>query len=53
MPEVPEPGTVPKFRDGGLWFVHAGGSAGLFSAIIGGWVSGQAGSEMVTREISS
>jgi hypothetical protein len=51
MPAVPEGGTVPKFREGGLWFVHAGGSAGLFSAIIGGWVSGQAGSEMVTREI--
>jgi hypothetical protein len=51
MPAVPEDGTVPKFREGGLWFVHAGGSAGLFSAIIGGWVSGQAGSEMVTREI--
>ena len=32
--------TLPKFRDGGLLIVHAGGGAGLFSAIIGGWASG-------------
>ncbi|HEY8058797.1 MAG TPA: thioredoxin, partial [Acidimicrobiales bacterium] len=43
--------TLPKFRGGGLLVVHAGGGAGLFSAIIGGWVSGQGGSEPVTREI--
>ena len=43
--------TVPKFRPGGLLVVHAGGGAGLFSAIIGGWVSGSAGSEPVTRRI--
>jgi len=41
----------PKFRTGGLWFVHAGGQAGLFSAIIGGWASGPAGSQPVTREV--
>jgi len=41
----------PKFRPGGLWFVHAGGQAGLFSAIIGGWASGPAGSQPVTREV--
>jgi hypothetical protein len=43
--------TLPKFRDGGLLFVHAGGGAGLFSAIIGGWASGPTGSAPVTKEI--
>mgnify|MGYP001456770456 FL=1 len=43
--------SLPKFRGSGLLIVHAGGGAGLFSAIIGGWVSGQGGSEPVTREI--
>jgi hypothetical protein len=42
---------LPKFRPGGLLVVHAGGDAGLFSAIIGGWVSGDAGSVPVTREV--
>ncbi len=44
--------TLPKFRDGGLLLVHAGGGAGLFSAIIGGWINGPAGSQPVTREIT-
>ena len=39
---------LPKFRPGGLLVVHAGGDAGLFSAIVGGWVSGDAGSAPVT-----
>jgi hypothetical protein len=43
--------TVPKFRQGGLLIVHAGGSAGLFSEIIGGWINGDTGSQPVTREI--
>jgi hypothetical protein len=51
MPESVARGSVAKFRPGGLLFVHAGGTAGLFSAIIGGWVSGPAGTEPVTREI--
>jgi hypothetical protein len=43
---------LPKFRDGGLNIVRAGGSAGLFSAIIGGWgATGEMGSVPVTREI--
>ena len=42
---------LPKFRPGGLLVVHAGGDAGLFSAIVGGWVSGDAGSVPVTREV--
>ncbi len=47
----PEGTRVPKFRPDGLWFVHAGGRAGLFSAIIGGWINGQGGSQPVTREL--
>ena len=44
--------TLAKFRPGGLNIVHAGGTAGLFSAIIGGWVaSGPIGSQPVTKEI--
>ena len=44
--------TVPKFRPGGLLVVHAGGTAGLFSAIIGGWpASGEKGSSPVTVKI--
>ena len=43
---------IPKFRDGGLNLVHAGGSAGMFSAIIAGWAaSAEMGSTPVTREI--
>jgi hypothetical protein len=45
--------VLPKFRDGGLSIVHAGGDAGLFSTIIGGWASGAVGSEIVTKEIAS
>ncbi len=44
---------VAKFRPNGLWLVHAGGGAGMFSAIIGGWVNGAIGSEMTTREIGT
>ena len=44
--------TLPKFRPGGLLLVHAGGPAGLFSAIIGGWVNGVAGSDPVTKLVS-
>ncbi|MEM7469624.1 MAG: thioredoxin, partial [Pseudomonadota bacterium] len=41
-----------KFRPGGLRIVRAGGPAGLFSAIISGWVmNGENGSEVVTKEI--
>jgi hypothetical protein len=41
-----------KFRPGGLLIVRAGGDAGMFSGIIGGWsASGRAGSAPVTREI--
>ncbi len=45
--------TLPKFRDGGLLIAHAGGGAGLFSGIMGGWASGKMGSEPVTKEVGS
>ena len=43
--------TFPKFRPGGLFLASAGGGAGLFSAIIGGWVNGATGSTPVTRRV--
>ena len=46
------PNTPSKMRPGGLLIVRAGGGAGMFSAIIGGWVaSGEKGSIPVTREV--
>jgi hypothetical protein len=43
---------VDKFRPGGLMIVRAGGGAGMFSGIIGGWSSsGPRGSTPVTREV--
>jgi len=45
--------TLAKFRPGGIHVVHVGGRAGLFSAIIGGWVQGEKGSQIVNREIRS
>lgn len=42
---------LPKFRPGGLLLAHAGGTAGMFSAIIGGWVNGATGSDPVTKEV--
>jgi hypothetical protein len=42
---------LPKFRAGDLAIVHAGGSAGMFSAILEGWVSGERGSQLTTMEV--
>ena len=54
IPEEMKELTLPKFRPGGLTLVHAGGTAGRFSAIIGGWLaSGSRGSQPVTKEIRS
>ncbi|HEX5095612.1 MAG TPA: thioredoxin, partial [Acidimicrobiia bacterium] len=53
MPEGFREMTLPKFRDGGLLIVHAGGGAGLFSGIIGGWASGAVGSAPVTHPIET
>jgi len=49
-----DPATVrlSKFRDPAkIHVVVAGGPAGKFSAVIGGWVQGPMGSEIVTRKI--
>ena len=44
--------TVNKFRPGGLMIVRAGGDAGMFSGIIGGWsAGGERGSLPITREM--
>lgn len=42
--------TVNKIRPGGLLIARAGGGAGMFSAIIGGW-SGDGASRPVTKEV--
>ena len=53
VPEFLAGNPVPKVRpDGGLMIVHAGGDAGLFSAIMNGWVNGDTGSRPVTKEIT-
>lgn len=44
--------TISKFRPNGLLLTHCGGDAGMFSAIIGGWVSGSEGSEPITKEVT-
>jgi hypothetical protein len=44
---------VPKFKAGGILLAHAGGGAGLFSSIIGGWANGVMGSTPVTRPVLS
>ncbi|MGE5524547.1 MAG: hypothetical protein ACM3SS_12605 [Rhodospirillaceae bacterium] len=44
---------VPKFHEDGLMVVRAGGSAGLFSGILPGWLAGRNRTELqpVTRQI--
>lgn len=44
--------SLPKFRAGGLMIAYAGGGAGLFSEIIGGWANGDVGSKPVTRAVT-
>jgi hypothetical protein len=51
LPEAFADRALPKFRPDGLWVVHAGGGAGLFSAIIPGWANGELGSQTVCRAI--
>jgi hypothetical protein len=52
MPEFVKDMELPKFKPGGLNIVRAGGTAGLFSAIVGGWLaSGDFGSSPVSKEI--
>src|SRR5690606_18843292 len=43
----------PKLREGGIHLVRAGGDAGMFSAIIPGWlVKGTLGTDPVPREVT-
>jgi hypothetical protein len=46
---------VPKFHDDGIMVVRAGGPAGLFSAILPGWLAGRNKEELqpVTKEVRS
>ena len=53
IPEHLRDVTLPKFRPDGILLVHAGGGAGLFSAMIGGWANGSVGSQPVTRLVGS
>jgi thiol-disulfide isomerase/thioredoxin len=43
---------IPKLRPGSLLIARAGGSAGAFSAILGGWIGGPKGSEPITVPIT-
>ena len=46
--------TVNKFRPGGLMIVRAGGNAGMFSGIIGGWSAGGPRSSLpVIKEVKA
>jgi len=45
--------TMSKFRPGGILLAHAGGGAGLFSSVIGGWANGAMGSNPVTRVVGT
>ena len=52
MPEKFENKVVGKFRDDGLHITSTGSKAGMFSAIISGWVaSGERGSQLVSQRI--
>ena len=50
-PESARGKMLPKFREGGLVIVHAGGQAGMFSAILPGWTGGLSNSQVVTRTV--
>ena len=52
MPDRFRKKLLHKFRDDGLHIVSLGGKAGMFSAIISGWVAaGNMGSQMVSRKV--
>ncbi len=53
LPEGLRGATLSKFRPGGLMVVRAGGGAGLFSTVIGGWASGAIGSQPVVKRIGT
>ena len=51
VPEHLADQQIPKFGPEGLLITYAGGGAGLFTALIGGWANGTVGSTPVTREV--
>ncbi len=51
LPEAMRDAQIPKFRPGHLHVAFAGGRAGLFSVILGGWLTGPQGSQLVTKEV--
>ena len=52
MPKKFEDKVIGKFRDDGLHITSTGSKAGMFSAIISGWVaSGERGSQLVSQRI--
>ena len=51
LPVAMKDASLPKIRPGGILIVFCGGGAGLFSAMIGGWVTGEIGSQTVAKEI--
>ena len=53
VPQARGSEQVPKFHDDGLMVVRAGGHAGLFSAILPGWLAGRNKLELqpVTKEV--
>lgn len=54
MPAKFKDKILNKFRDDGLHIASTGGTAGMFSAIIGGWVaSGERGSQIVSQKIGA
>ena len=51
MPAFVSDMQLSKYPPGGIHVVHGGSRAGLFSAAIGGWATGEIGSVTVTKEI--
>ena len=52
MPEAFKDQVVNKFRDDGLHIASTGAKAGMFSAIISGWVArGEKGGQLVSQKI--
>jgi hypothetical protein len=52
VPEFLKDATLGKYRPDGILLTYAGGGAGLFSAMIGGWANGAIGSTPVTRLVT-
>ncbi len=51
MPAGTIEGDVAKFTPDGIMLAYAGGNAGLYSALVTGWVKGERGSQPVTTAV--